>query len=375
MKCAQRGSSSQNLEQCQCSDSERQLTQTYCTPEINFALNCGYRIVHIHEILEWTDSEKYDPTKKQGGLFSAYINTFLKLKQEANGYPRGVSTDEEKKSYINEYFEKEGIQLDQSRIHFNPGLRSTAKLALNSFYGKLGQHSDQVKTKFITELSQLIQVLMDRTIKVKDYHFLSENVMQVDFVPNEDFPMQAPNSNVPLAAFCTTYARLELLKLMRSVEGRVLYHDTDSVIFTARPGDFIPPTGQFLGELTNELECTSIGCKEVNNCVGHFIQEFVSCGAKNYAYKLNTGETVCKVRGFSLTYAASQIINMESMKESLFAWMKNDPRPEMVTVKCEIRRDKKNVKIVNKRVCKQYSVVYDKRVVQPDFSTVPYGYR
>jgi len=33
---------------------------------------------------------KYDPHTRDGGLFADYINTFLKLKAEASGYPGWV---------------------------------------------------------------------------------------------------------------------------------------------------------------------------------------------------------------------------------------------------------------------------------------------
>ena len=78
----------------------------------------------------------YDPATKQGGLFTQYINTFLKLKQEASGYPPHIKTEEEKDKYIQEYLDHEGIQLDKQSIVKNAGLRSLSKLALNSFYGK-----------------------------------------------------------------------------------------------------------------------------------------------------------------------------------------------------------------------------------------------
>ena len=96
--------------------------------------------------------------------------------------------------------------------------------------------------------------------------------------------------------------------------------------------------------------------------------------AKNYTYKLNTGEVVCKVRGFSLNYKASQIINFESMKKALYSW-KNQENTELVTIRTEICRDKKSPKVYNRQVHKHYGVVYDKRIVLNNLETVPYGYR
>ena len=42
----------------------------------------------------------YDPIAKQGSLFTEYINTFLKIKQEASGYP---GTLKMKKKKMNTY--------------------------------------------------------------------------------------------------------------------------------------------------------------------------------------------------------------------------------------------------------------------------------
>jgi hypothetical protein len=65
--------------------------------------------------------------------------------------------------------------------------------------------------------------------------------------------------------------------------------------------------GDALGDMTSEL-------KE-----NEYISEFVSGGPKNYAYKqcnAVTGEVkrVCKVRGVTLNYKASQLVNFETIK-------------------------------------------------------------
>ena len=176
-----------------------------------------------------------------------------------------------------------------------------------------------------------------------------------------------------IAAFCTSWARLKLWSVMQKLGDRVLYHDTDSIIFSVKEGEYSPPLGSYLGQLTDELTCKELGCsREV--CVGHWIEEFVSCGPKNYSFKVNTGEVVCKVRGFSLNYSSSLILNFDSMKEALLAWKMNKPK-ELVTVKTEICRSKNDREVFNRKIAKHYGVVYDKRVVRPDFTTVPFGYR
>ena len=61
---------------------------------------------------------------------------------------------------------------------------------------------------------------------------------------------------------------------------------------------------------------------------GHRIVEFVSCSPKNYAYRLNTGQIMCKVRGFSLNFSASQLVNLNSMKEVLHMWKDVNAYPQ-----------------------------------------------
>ena len=55
---------------------------------------------------------------------------------------------------------------------------------------------------------------------------------------------------------------------------------------------------------------------------GEFICELVSGGPKNYAYKsvdsvTSEEKTVCKVRGITLNYSASQLVNFESIRRMI----------------------------------------------------------
>ena len=91
------------------------------------AIEKGYEVLEIHEVWHWE--------KTTNQLFSPYVNLFLKIKQEASGYPKHCVTDEQKQRYIDQYYEHEGIRLDPNKIEYNPGLRFLAKLMLNSLWG------------------------------------------------------------------------------------------------------------------------------------------------------------------------------------------------------------------------------------------------
>lgn len=86
------------------------------------AITKGYIIDSIYEVWHFDNVEKYDPKLKPGGIFTEYINTFLKMKQEASGWPSWCKTEDDKQRYIDDYFEKEGIRLDYEKVVNNPGL-------------------------------------------------------------------------------------------------------------------------------------------------------------------------------------------------------------------------------------------------------------
>ena len=75
--------------------------------------------------------------EKSKELFSQYIKTFMKIKEEASGWSTECDTDELKTNCLQEYKDHEGIHLDQVKIEKNPGLRSLAKLMLNFLLGEL----------------------------------------------------------------------------------------------------------------------------------------------------------------------------------------------------------------------------------------------
>ena len=121
--CADR----ENQDPCICTDENRTIVGTWCTPELLKAVEKGYRILKIYEVYHFEESTEYDKSTKNGGLFASYVNTFLKIKQEASGWPKECETEEQKREYNRRYEEKEGIRLDYDKIKTNPGLRSFAK--------------------------------------------------------------------------------------------------------------------------------------------------------------------------------------------------------------------------------------------------------
>ena len=120
------------------SDAERTISGTWVLDEVRMAVSKVYRILEIQEVYEY-EVTQYDAATGAGGLFVEYIQTFLKLKAEASGYPSWVRIPADEDRYIEEFRQSEGILLDKDSIRHNASKRGLAKLCLNSMWANLGR--------------------------------------------------------------------------------------------------------------------------------------------------------------------------------------------------------------------------------------------
>ena len=277
---------------CEHSDEERSFDGTWISLEFDEALKQGYKLIKYYEIWHWENKEQYDKTTKSGGLFTGYINQALKEKQEASGFPKECVTEAQKENYIQDYYKNEGILLDKNQIEYNPGKRAVAKIKANSQWGYLAMNNNKVKYKIISDANEWYQLLENEQYKIHNVQFFDENdeYIQVFYSNNAEYFDSGVKTNVVIAAFVTCQARLHLYSELKKLDRRVLYFDTDSIIFISRPGDYEPILGNYLGQFTNEIS------------EGKYIQEFVSAGPKNYAYKYDNGIKHCTIKGFTQNY-------------------------------------------------------------------------
>ena len=166
---------------CQHNDEERSLTRTWVTDELKKALEKGYVVQRINEVWHFDETEQYDSKMKTGGLFTNYVNTFLKMKQETSGWPEWCQSENDKWRYIRDYHEKEGIPLGYNNIKKNPGLRALAKLILNSFWGKFGQRSTMPRIKYTSEPAEYFDMLTSDQILVMDINVFSDDMVEMRY--------------------------------------------------------------------------------------------------------------------------------------------------------------------------------------------------
>jgi len=240
----------------------------------------GYRILEIHEVYDYQVTQ-FNPEIGDGGIFVNYINTFLKLKAEASGYPGWVRSTEDEDRYIESLWQSEGIRLDRECIRCNAAKRGLAKLCLNSMFRKLTERNDRTMTQIITETKELYGFLATSGIKVVNLVFASDDVVWVSWTrgAEEDVP-NLRHTNEVIGYYVTAVAWIHLYRYLDRLRENAMYCDRDSVIYVqTRDEPALIETGDKLGDMTSELRPSE------------FISEFVSARQKNYAYRVMTGGT------------------------------------------------------------------------------------
>ena len=228
--------------------------------------------------------------------------------------------------------------------------------------GKFGQRGNLGKTEMITEPQKYFDLLTSDEFEVSNARIVSDNMVEVQYKSVDDFEEPNSKANVVVAAFTTAYARLKLYDLLDMLQERVLYYDTDSVIYVSKPGEPEPPLGNYLGDLTDELD-------------GDHITTFISGGPKNYAYHTANGKSETKVQGITLNHTTLQKINPDVIRSLVYLHTECDAEAKVtINIPFKITRDKKEKNIVTKKMKKDYRIVYDKRVIRDNYKTLPYGF-
>ena len=326
----------QQQTKCEHNAEQRSITGTWCTNEINKALEKGYRITKIFEVWNFT--------KTTNTLFNDYIKEFMRIKMESSKPP--VVGDDCTCKSIDDFKRvvKDRLDINLGEIKYN-------------LWGKFGQRINQTQTKYVTEPSEFCKILLNETVDDLNIQFLTANMVQMNYNLKNKFVDNHNNTNIFVAAFTTAHAREMLYGVLDKVGDQVLGYDTDCCWYVDRPNGNIINTCDSLGDLTDELE-------------GDHITRWCGTGKKSYEYESNRGNVVCKVKGFTLNHKNSQMINGNVMESII-----QDSSKTVCTVKKgAITRDPNTKNVVNKDQTKTFSLGYNKRMVQDNYDTLPYGY-
>ena len=228
---------------------------------------------------------------------------------------------EQKREYILRYQEREGIRLDIGHIAKNPGRETTAKLILNRYLFHFFHFHVFIPPPLMVSFiavsgvtvkvpSHLFGLLSDAALDIRTLRLCTDDISEAVCTSLHDNAVKGTKTNIFVVAFTTCHARVKLYESLDTLQKQVLYYDTDSVVFKWRPDQPSIAAGDFLGDMTDELD-------------GDVITEFVSGGAKNYGYPTRQGKVVCKVRGFTLNIRGAAVLNFQNIKGNILAELEN----------------------------------------------------
>ena len=183
-------------------------------------------------------------------------------------------------------------------------------------------------------------------------------MVQMTYNFKDQFVDNSKNTNVYIACFTTSHARLMLHNKLDYLNEKVLHFDTDSIIY-ADDGTKNIETGDMLGDMTDELS-------------GKGITNFVSMGPKSYSFKYGDDDEKSAIKGFTLNHENSSILNHNSISKIVRKQIRE------LTIVNENKITRKNREIVNEYREKVFKFEYDKRVIrqinEDHIDTLPYGY-
>jgi hypothetical protein len=281
----------------------------YTSVDIQNALDSGYTVKFVDRALVYDE--------KSESIFTDYINTFYKLKQDA---------------------EREN----------NPVLRTVAKLFLNALYGKTLQ-----KAIFTTNtIANNANEFNDFTLKYRltSWKFLSNSKL---LLTGESIVKEKRISKpCQLGAFVTAYSRRLMLIFMKAIDPTLrsiiqTYGDTDSMHIYGKDHKKLVEMGLIkdkerseLGYLNNDIDDDSLIIYEQNLAPKSYRYDHVN--NKGIVKDKNCG--VMKMKGIPKRYLQAnfydagvpEVVKIEGLK-----------RKNMVLTKADVQNEVKHFSIVN----------------------------
>jgi hypothetical protein len=350
------------FDECNHTVKQRMLSNTYSTPELNFAVKeLNYEIHHIYEIWQFKD---------EIGVFADYQKTFLRNKIEASGLPLNYENDLQ--GYCTHIEDKQKIILRPEMVIADAPRRSIAKLACNSLWGKVAQRAGKKVTRICENVAELCDIAFNADNKVFEILEGPRRCVIMFEPKNIDGGIGASKIvggqltcvNLPVAIRTTSAARLLLYELLMKIpDDQILYYDTDCCIFiqdTRQP--MIHELGNLIGDLTDEF--ASYG--PLARCT-----EFVSTGPKSYGLRIEIPNQedhfIIKSKGITITNDTRELVSFENLCKIV----KEDFKIKVPTKRFKLNRF--SGPVVHKSE-KTLQFTYNKRKIIQNYNTRPWGY-
>lgn len=312
-------------------------TGVYCSPEILYALKCGYKIEYLRALIY--------PSKIRP--FEKFVDTFIEIKNKSSG-----------------------------------GKREGSKLILNSCYGKFGQkfRRESIKVKFFNSQMEGLEAyyeMKDKDIEC-EYNQIINSIWELKY--KEITYSIKPFMNVSIASFVTCYARLELLKeahFQESIGNNVYYMDTDSLVLKVLPKTLSKELGGWnIEKAFTFFKCYAPKCyifkqsEEFNKLLNKLkdIEEIKEFCKHTNEYQDEFG---LKLKGLPKSERVKILENNKTIEE-LEKEIKNNRiyfSEKYLTVKESLNRNKSFLSSDIKH--KQFTFINSKRLTKTDNTTIP----
>ena len=163
----------------------------------------------------------------------------MKIKNEASGCPCLSDNKKEcldincpiKQKYILDNKDKYDIDLDPNKITKNEGLRFIAKICLNNLWGHFGMKEIFTKSVYVSTTEEQIDIVFNDKYKDVSQIILNEDFRLMEYKTKKEYQKPNKNTNIYIAIFTTANAGLKLYSYLEILQRRVMYMDTDSVVY------------------------------------------------------------------------------------------------------------------------------------------------
>lgn len=240
------------------------------------------------------------------------------------------------------------------------------------------QRDNLQQTSVVNTKEELFELLLSPLVEISDMYFVNDKTAWISWKYTEDaaksiVSTESRNLSLITGAYTTAHGRLRLYEELYRLGDRMLYCDTDSVIYIDHiddPIEYKPKLGSNIGELTDEISKYK---------KGGYVSEFVSVGPKSYSLRIKNTEDdevieISKLKGFICTEASKKQLSFENYKKMVFGCDNIGVDSHTIYSDTNNINRKKYFKIVTVEQQKRFGFTFDKRVVINDFKTIPYGF-
>ena len=191
-----------------------------------------------------------------------------------------------------------------------PAIKQTAKILINSAWGKHAESADHQMSIILDENAEVenatfLHQVQNKEISVDDIFRVHDMTMikySESRSSSENLNPKLYDKYLPCAVFVPMYGQMMVWNILNIVGERALMCDTDSVKYISNGIDPDITPQDYLGTWEDEGNLT----------------EFVSIGLKSYGLRYQKDKPDSfKLKGCSLKYAHKNLINFDTMKNML----------------------------------------------------------